>query len=265
MKDLYKIGEISKLYHIGTDSLRYYEELGILTPTRGENGYRLYRTSDLWRLNVIRDMRELGFSMMQIKEYLSHRSIDSTEKFLQDELSAINDKIAQYTALKENVESRIATLKQSKCQKIGVVQQIDFPVRNCYAIHSGYQTDEQMDMLIKRLLNRAPHDLYIIGNNRIGSVIPLDEIQHGNYQKYQSVFIIDPSGDEIVEAGTYLTISYHGTNKNNEIYIPMLLAEAKRRNLEPVDSVLELLWVDIHQAENPEEHVTELQMWCREV
>ena len=36
MKEFFKIGEISKLYHIGTDSLRYYEELGILTPKRGQ-------------------------------------------------------------------------------------------------------------------------------------------------------------------------------------------------------------------------------------
>lgn len=32
MKKYFKIGEIAKLYHIGTDSLRYYEKLGILTP-----------------------------------------------------------------------------------------------------------------------------------------------------------------------------------------------------------------------------------------
>lgn len=38
MKQFYKIGEISKLYQIGPDSLRYYEELGLLNPTRGETG-----------------------------------------------------------------------------------------------------------------------------------------------------------------------------------------------------------------------------------
>lgn len=42
MKKYFKIGEIAKLYHIGTDSLRYYEKLGILTPKRSENDYRLY-------------------------------------------------------------------------------------------------------------------------------------------------------------------------------------------------------------------------------
>ncbi|MDQ9745672.1 MerR family transcriptional regulator, partial [Acinetobacter baumannii] len=69
----FKIGEISKLYHIGTDSLRYYEELGILTPKRGANQYRLYSLNDLWKLNVIRDLRSLDFSMERIKEYMDHR------------------------------------------------------------------------------------------------------------------------------------------------------------------------------------------------
>ncbi|MDL0195921.1 MerR family DNA-binding transcriptional regulator, partial [Clostridioides difficile] len=34
MKDYYKIGEISKIYGIGRDSLMYYEEIGILRPVR---------------------------------------------------------------------------------------------------------------------------------------------------------------------------------------------------------------------------------------
>ena len=55
MKDYYTISEISKLYGIGTDSLRYYEEAGALEPKRGKNNYRLYRLKDVYRLNIIRD------------------------------------------------------------------------------------------------------------------------------------------------------------------------------------------------------------------
>ena len=82
MKQFYKIGEISKLYQIGPDSLRYYEELGLLNPTRGENGYRMYGLNDLWRLNVIRDLRKLNFPMEKnrrlhpfTKRFLNQRSI----------------------------------------------------------------------------------------------------------------------------------------------------------------------------------------------
>lgn len=42
MKDYYKINEISNLYGIGVDSLRYYEKIGVLIPRRDTNGYRLY-------------------------------------------------------------------------------------------------------------------------------------------------------------------------------------------------------------------------------
>lgn len=36
MKQFFKINEISKLYNIGPDSLRYYEKLGLLAPKRGK-------------------------------------------------------------------------------------------------------------------------------------------------------------------------------------------------------------------------------------
>ena len=50
----YTIGEIAELYHIGTDSIRYYERKGLLEPVRGENGYRYYSAQSIWRMNVIR-------------------------------------------------------------------------------------------------------------------------------------------------------------------------------------------------------------------
>ena len=93
MKHYYRIGEISSLYNISSDSLRYYEELGILKPKRGENNYRMYHIHDIWRLNVIRDLRELGFSMERIREYLNNRSLAGTEALLQEELTVIEEKM----------------------------------------------------------------------------------------------------------------------------------------------------------------------------
>ena len=78
MKDYYTISEISKLYGIGTDSLRYYEEAGALEPKRGKNNYRLYRLKDVYRLNIIRDLLQLGFSMKQVKTYLDCQNLEHT-------------------------------------------------------------------------------------------------------------------------------------------------------------------------------------------
>ena len=121
MKQFYKIGEISRLYEIGPDSLRYYEELGLLEPRRGANNYRMYGLDDLWRLNVIRDLRRLDFPMEKIQKYMSHRSIDSTKALLTEELSVINEHIESLKQLKENVCERLITLDVALRRPLGNV------------------------------------------------------------------------------------------------------------------------------------------------
>ena len=64
MRNYYKISEISKLYGIGADSLRYYERLGILRPRREANGYRLYSLKEMYKLNIIRDLRRLEYRLL---------------------------------------------------------------------------------------------------------------------------------------------------------------------------------------------------------
>ena len=93
MKQFFKINEISKLYNIGPDSLRYYEKLGLLAPKRGKNNYRLYTLDDLWRLNIIRDLRRLGFPMEKIREYMDNRSVENTRKLLTEEHPSANSGI----------------------------------------------------------------------------------------------------------------------------------------------------------------------------
>lgn len=264
MKHYYRIGEISSLYNISSDSLRYYEELGILKPKRGENNYRMYHIHDIWRLNVIRDLRELGFSMERIREYLNNRSLAGTEALLQEELTVIEEKMQSLDALKTNIEDRLETLRDTRKQPLGIIEKKEIPERHCHTIHSGYKLDTEMDILIKQLLNKNPDKLYIIGNNRIGSVIPLESAIAGHFRHYTDVFIIDKDGDETIPGGAYLTVSYQGDCAQNADYIPRMLNYAREQGLSPEGPFLELLWADIHQSEKEQEHITELQIRCGE-
>ncbi|MFQ7527006.1 MAG: MerR family transcriptional regulator [Mediterraneibacter gnavus] len=110
MKKFFKIGEISKLYGIGVDSIRYYEEIGIIKPERSESGYRHYSIHDIWRLNVIRDLRSIGFTMEQIREYLEHHTVSSSLSMLEDEKEAITKQMQHLQKLQKNVEHRLNTI-----------------------------------------------------------------------------------------------------------------------------------------------------------
>ena len=77
MEDKYKIGDISKLLGIPVQTLRYYEEQGIVHPQKDENtGYRYYNA---WDMNNILDslhFRALDFTLSQTNQILNADSLE---------------------------------------------------------------------------------------------------------------------------------------------------------------------------------------------
>lgn len=68
---MYSIGTFSRITRLTVKALRYYDEQGLLTPSdRGENGYRLYGAADFAKAERIALLRELDFSIAEIREVL---------------------------------------------------------------------------------------------------------------------------------------------------------------------------------------------------
>jgi DNA-binding transcriptional MerR regulator len=69
---MFKIGEFSRLSRVSVRMLRYYDQLGLLKPSQTDSStnYRYYSADQLPRLNRILALRDLGFSLEQIKEML---------------------------------------------------------------------------------------------------------------------------------------------------------------------------------------------------
>ncbi len=63
------IGEVSKKYNIGVETLRYYDKIGLLTVSRKDNN-RYYTEEDIIKLQSIMAMKEMMFSLENIKRIL---------------------------------------------------------------------------------------------------------------------------------------------------------------------------------------------------
>lgn len=65
------IGKIAASAQVSTDSIRFYEREGLLSPARkSAAGYRLYTEEALRRLNFIKHAQQCGFSLGEIRELL---------------------------------------------------------------------------------------------------------------------------------------------------------------------------------------------------
>ena len=265
MKDYYKIGEISKIYGIGRDSLMYYEDIGILKPFRDKNGYRMYKLSDIWRLNLIKELRSLNFPMKKIKEYLDDRNIESTKEILNTEISLIDEKIEELLSYKENIMKRLDTISyELKNLKLYEIELVYINKRKALELNANITKDEEFDFLIQKLQKDYENRFTILGNNNIGSSFCLDKIKQGIYNEFKSVFCFLEDEEEIYNIifneGYYLTLTYKGEYKNNKHYINKMFKYIEEKGYKVISDPIEIYKIDIHETEDINEFITEIQI-----
>ena len=90
-KNLFPIGEVSKLFHISVSSLRHYEHIGLLTPEyiSSDSGYRYYGTEQFEVLNTIRYLRALDMPLAEIEDFLKNKDISRIEEKLLQQKHAV--------------------------------------------------------------------------------------------------------------------------------------------------------------------------------
>ncbi|MFV2031271.1 MAG: helix-turn-helix domain-containing protein [Gammaproteobacteria bacterium] len=109
----FTIGHLARETGCKITTIRYYEHIGLLPePGRSEGNTRLYEPTHEARLAFILHCRELGFSQSAIRELLEltdqpESSCDTATHISKKHLEEVNQKIAQLTALKAELEHMI--------------------------------------------------------------------------------------------------------------------------------------------------------------
>jgi DNA-binding transcriptional MerR regulator len=74
-----QIGEVAERTGLSLRTIRYYEEVGLVTPSaRSHGGFRLYTESDIARLMLVKRMKPLDFSLEEMRDLLS--TLDNLER-----------------------------------------------------------------------------------------------------------------------------------------------------------------------------------------
>jgi len=102
-----RVSELSRRAGVSIRALHYYEEVGLLAPRRTASGHRRYDKAAVERLQQIRSLRQLGFSLAQIEALLG-RSDVTPRRIVADHLAEIQQRRAALSRL----ESRLKRLER---------------------------------------------------------------------------------------------------------------------------------------------------------
>jgi Cu(I)-responsive transcriptional regulator len=113
MADTFNIGDLARLTGTKSETIRYYESIGLLPQVaRTAGNYRRYARPHLERLSFIRRGRDLGFSLDEVRELLRlsddrSQSCAEVDRIARLHLAEIERKVADLEALRHELRQLI--------------------------------------------------------------------------------------------------------------------------------------------------------------
>jgi len=113
--ETFKISELAKEFDITTRSIRFYEDVGLLHPSRNGNT-RVYRHRDKIRLKLILRGKRLGFALAEIRELFELYDTNQSHTQLNEMLRIIDDKQATLQRQLDDINVVLNELKVAKAR-----------------------------------------------------------------------------------------------------------------------------------------------------
>jgi len=118
-----KIGEVASLSGVSVKTVRYYEEIGLLSPVveRSQSGYRLFNSQVLKRLAFIKRSQSLGLRLEEIQDILKVYDqgllpCPEVKQHLESKVADISQKIAALSTLQSELQEILAHWQEQKDQ-----------------------------------------------------------------------------------------------------------------------------------------------------
>jgi len=106
------IGNVAARTGLPTKTIRYYEDIGLVTPQRDANGYRRFREADMHKLGFVGRARALGFSIEECRDLLAlyedeDRASADVRQIAIGHLEEIERKITALSDMRDTLKSLV--------------------------------------------------------------------------------------------------------------------------------------------------------------
>lgn len=272
MKDLFSIGELAKFQNISKQTLIFYDKIGLFQPayTDPQNGYRYYSAKQIDYLDTILIMKEMGFSLNEIKTHMQNYTIDTSLVTLRKQL-AVLDRQAEHLQL---VRNRLAR----RCEQMESVKRYHEEnepisvkeISRKYLLYSEVEkpySSKDISIATKKCFSQAFKDSLPIFF-QTGDIIPYSHILEERYTEATVAFLPIENTKRaenirIMPKGRVVSTYHYGTYETIERSYKRLLKFCRDEKLEICSDSYEFCINDYITSGDENEYLTEILFYLK--
>ena len=267
-KNLFKIGEIADIFSISVQTLRHYEDIGLLHPSYidPDTHYRYYGVEQTEVLNTIRYLRALDTPLTSIHSFLDNRNIPAMEEMLLHQKDEISQRLSLLEDMQKKIDRRLQILNDAKETIFNEVQVTHSEAIKYIWIKNRLHPTNYLDLetSILQLKKKQKQSIVFLGNVGVG--LSKEHLIQQEYDIYDYVFILlNPEDNyegetESIPSSTTLSIKFHGSHNNSLSSYQKLHQFMKDNQYKPCNFSREITLIDEGLTSDTSQFVTEIQI-----
>lgn len=195
MNELFKIKDVTGKYDISARTLRYYEDMGLITSIRSDDyAYRMYDDAAVQQLEQILILRKLNISIKDIRRIFNTSGSEVVLEVLGKKVEAIDEEVSLLHELREIVLAFIRQIKQADFSKESDVKLLYEKAKEIETqiVHVDYNgnpsTVNRLLEVTEKLDNKVP-DIMIVRIPKFRAVtsglLTFEELFGGDFGSWQ--------------------------------------------------------------------------------
>lgn len=268
--ELFKIGEIAKMFHLSVGTLRHYEKNGLIKPayTDEMSGYRYYSTQQFECLNTIRYLRTLDMPLEEIKEFLENRNITNIQLMLKNQRERVIEKQRELERIEKKINNRLRYLDDALNSEFNKIVMKEISEKRIVWLKNNLEIktyiDNNFETSIRKLEQNQQETAVFLG--KIGLGISKEKLLQKSYKSYDRIFLILDDEDnyngnvEVLPKEMNVIIRFCGIHKDAQKYYQKMSKYIEENNLEITGFSKEISMIDYGITNDTNKFVTEIQI-----
>lgn len=271
MKDKFLIGELAKLFHVSTDTLRHYDRIDLLKPDKNMGSeYRYYSLRSFFKLSRILFLKNLDISLEDIRTYMKNKNRSNLLNLLKNKEDELDGKIIKLINMKKKINSKIDLL-ESINNELDHIKIKEIPERIGIFLDMNYVEDEfQIIEVFKKNEVYFKNSSWLI-EGQVYTSLSKENMERGILNKFRyfiEILVLDSNYCEnikVIPQHHYACIAFLGPYKDMGKHYKILIKWIEDNDYEIVGDSIEKNIVDYDFSDSEQEYISEIQIPVKKI